>query len=127
MSEWDPRPDALARLKADTIEMRSSNKPHWREVREKLREEGITPQDAAVADWEQEGPHVYFGTIGTRDERLFRFSVIFGYDRHRRVTHADVGYVESWKPIPPEDVGLTPSGQPNSWLCDAMIARRLLG
>lgn len=102
--------------------MRSGDRPHWREVQERLRKEGVNPADAVVADWEYEGPHIYCGSIGTREGRLFRFCVIFGIDRDRQVTQIEVGYLQSWKEIPPEEVGTMPNGTPNSWLADKTTA-----
>jgi hypothetical protein len=106
--------------------MRSSDHPHWREVRERLRHEGVVPDDAAVVDWEMEGSHLYCGVIGTRDERLFHFCVIFGYDRHRRATEDNVGFVDSWKRIPPDEIDTMPGGRPNGWLWDLITSRHVL-
>lgn len=65
------------------------------------------------------------GVIVSRDERLFVVSVTFGRDEAGRPLEKGAGWIHRWSEIPPKDIGLTPSGYPNSWAQATIVARRV--
>lgn len=59
-----------------TAELRSSSEAMWREAREPLELERVSPDDAAVGILFPDDTDVEFGVLGTRSGRVF----IFSYD-----------------------------------------------
>jgi hypothetical protein len=121
--DWQPTPVAVERALTKTQRMRTSPKPQWRDVRQRLEALGIPPQDVVLAEWEPEGEHLMCGVIATREERLFNFCVTYDYDKGGRPLEQDVGWLNSWTEIRPSEVGLTSDGYPNSWAQAARVAR----
>jgi hypothetical protein len=61
--------------------------------------------------------------IATREERVFNFCVVYDYDPDGQPLEKGEGWISTWKEIPSQDIGLTPSGYPNSWAYATIIAR----
>ncbi len=101
-------------------------KPQWVDVRQRLAALGIAAKDVVLAEWEAEGEHLMCGMIGTDDGRVFNFCVTYDYDKDGRPLEKGVGWVSSWKEIAAEEIRLTSSGYPNSWLQAAIVARLIL-
>lgn len=126
MSPWHPREGDLERAMTQTEVLRADQRPQWCEVRQRLIDEGLAPEDAVLAWWNTEGQNLMGGIMGTRDGRVFDFLVTYGYDRDGRQIAEDVGWLNSWKEITPERIELTSSGLPNSWLQAATISQIVL-
>ncbi len=106
--------------------MRSSPNPQWREVRERLREVGVTPDDAVLTEWVTEGDANMGATVATRDGRVFDVMIVMGYDRDHKRVAKDKGHVTWFREVSPEKITTISSGHPNSWLQAAKIARMIL-
>lgn len=63
----------LKATREDTQLLRTSAKPRWERLRERLRGEEISPNDAALTWNNSEDYHQYWGLILTRTGRLFEF------------------------------------------------------
>ena len=81
MNDWQPSQFALEEATTMTPIMRSSPNPQWREVRERLREVGVTLEDAVLREWVTEGDANMGATVATRDGRVFDVMIVMGYDR----------------------------------------------
>ena len=123
MMAWQPTNAALERAVVETQRIRASTKPQWSDAHGRLEAQGIQFRNAVLADWDAEGQHVMCGIIGTRDGRLFDFCVTYGYDISGRSLEEGVGWINSWREVAREKVGLTSAGYPNSWAQAAIIAQ----
>ncbi|HEX2296181.1 MAG TPA: hypothetical protein VHN37_12850 [Actinomycetota bacterium] len=124
--QWQPSPANVEYLIAKTAELRNDDRPQWREVRERLAQLGLRPEDAALGEWENGGVHSWLGLIGTRHDRLFLFGVTFGFDRHGRPAERGSGWVHRWEEVPRDEIRDFAPGLPNGWSQAARIAKLIL-
>ncbi len=61
-----------------TDDFRMSQASAWQRLRERLREEGGRPMDAAVAHYGPDGGGLASGLLVSRDGRLFEFTLALG-------------------------------------------------
>jgi hypothetical protein len=125
MAKWLPSPGELDAARDATEKLRTSDDPQWRDVRSRLLEAGVRPEDAVLGDQVSAGRHSLGCLAISRDARVFSFSLIFGYDRDGEPLPKGQARVGRWNEIPAERVRLTEDGVPNSWLRGVFIAREV--
>ncbi len=126
MDLWYPTAAEFVTVRADTEKLRLSDDLHWQDVRSRLLQAGIRSEDAVLADKVSAGRHSLDCVAVSRDERVFSFNMIFGYNRNGNPLPKGQGWVGRWQEIPHERVRLTDDGVPNSWLRAVIIARELI-
>jgi hypothetical protein len=112
-SSWQPSKEHLDFARSKTQELTSSTKSHWREIRGRLSEMGISADDCVVGAWQDEGLHFIDCLIGCRDDRLFEFDLQFDFDEGNNPLPKGIAWVTSWKERSSEDVRYGPTGFPN--------------
>jgi hypothetical protein len=60
-----------------TSQLRSSGEPRWQRLRERLQQEGIPPEGAAIGTLFPDDPSMEFGIVASRDGRTFSFDFDF--------------------------------------------------
>ena len=125
--DWQPTSYQLDRAAQMTEDLRTSTKAQWRDARERLAAAGVAPEDAVLADWRAEGQHTMWGTIATRDMRLFAFGVTYHYSESGEPLEEGVGWIQGWREVPAENPRLTPAGYTNSRSQTLIITQSILG
>lgn len=121
--KWQPNADRVDFAITKTAEMRTSAKPQWRDVRQRLYGLGIASEDAVLAEWQPEGEHCMFGLIASRrDGRLLIFDAFFDYDASGQPLPKGIGWIDRWRELAPEEAQLTAAGYPNTYAQAAIIA-----
>lgn len=89
-----------------TAEFRAQETLRWQRVAERLREEaGVEPKDAALVDFAPDGPGTASGLVGTRDERLFEFSIVLGERAPGdRTGSIHDGYLYGWRELEKDQI-----------------------
>jgi len=123
MMKWQPNDDRIDFIVTKTAVMRTSTKPHWRDVRQRLQGLGMSSEDAVLAEWQPEGQHFMFGLIASRDGRLFIFDATFDYDASGQPLAKGIGWIGRWRELAAEEAHLTAAGYPNTYAQAAIIAR----
>ncbi|HEX2296180.1 MAG TPA: hypothetical protein VHN37_12845 [Actinomycetota bacterium] len=106
-----------------TAELRKDDRPQWRDVRERLKDQGVRPEDAALGQWHEAGMHAMSGVVGTRDGRLFHFGVTYDFDQSDRPLGPGLGWVHRWAEIPANEIVVVAPGRPNAWAQALHVAR----
>lgn len=123
MMKWQPNADRIDFAITKTAEMRTSTKPQWRDVRQRLDGIGIAVEDAVLAEWQPEGEHFMFGLIASRDGRLLIFDATFDYDASGQPLPKGIGWIGRWRELALDEAQLTAAGYPNTYAQAAIIAR----
>ena len=114
---WTPESEA----RFYTRQLRTSNEPRWQNLRAKLGEEGIRPEDAAVAYTSPDGQTLEEGLLVVRDGRVFVFTLDFGGDDPTEPLDPANGKIWDW-----EQEELDPDAGPDLRVGRAEIARAIL-
>lgn len=122
---WYPSHAELDVARERTRLLRTADAPQWREARSRLLEAGVSVEDAVIAELVSAGKDSVGCLAVSKDERVFSFTVIFGFDRDGRPLPNGEGRVGKWLEVPAERVRLTDAGVPNSWLRAVVLAHEL--
>jgi hypothetical protein len=125
MTKWQPSSRQLDVATDNTIDLRTSTKPHWEDARRRLAQAGVQADGAVLAAWHSGGPHAGAGIIATEDRRVFSMRVRFDYDRDGRPVARGQGWITRWDEIPAEEITPTSQGYPNSWMQAVMVAEEV--
>ena len=88
------RRDALAR----TQDLRTSEEPRWRRLRERLRSEGIDPRDVVVATMYNDDSDLDFALLVVRDGRAFGVDLDYRRDEAGQdVAGPEDAWISSWE------------------------------
>lgn len=108
--DWTPSSEKVEFQLAKSRELRTSEKSHWMETRSHLERSGIELDDAALAEWQDEGSGVRYAIVVSRDERIFEFHVVFG---HEPGASPHLGRVKGWTEVGHEEIRVTDFGFPD--------------
>jgi hypothetical protein len=108
MSSDGGTPEELAALQRElnltaaaknTRDLRHSDEPRWRRLRQRLEQEGLAIEDAVVADKNTEDTSLEFGIVVARDGRAFSFEFDWLRDEEGRELAYEDARVSSWEEI----------------------------
>lgn len=79
------------RLAAD---LRTSEKPRWKQLRARLEVEGVAVEDALIGDLGVEGAGLESGIVVAKDGRAFRFDFTFSDEAGDQIAYEDARVTE---------------------------------
>lgn len=83
----------------NTVALRSSTQPRWQRLRQRLEEEGIDPEDAAIPDRHTEDTALEFGIVVAKDGRAFSFEFDFLRDEKGLELEYEDARVTAWEEL----------------------------